>query len=37
MTKAPFAIAATAVGLVLAQPAFAQAEDQKLGTVHFDT
>jgi hypothetical protein len=37
MTKTPFAIAATAVGLVLAQPAFAQAEDQKLGTVHFDT
>jgi tetratricopeptide (TPR) repeat protein len=37
MTKASFAIAATAVGLVLAQPAFAQAEDQKLGTVHFQT
>jgi tetratricopeptide (TPR) repeat protein len=37
MTKASFAIAATAVGLVLAQPAFAQAEDQKLGTVHFAT
>jgi tetratricopeptide (TPR) repeat protein len=37
MTKASFAIAATAVGLVLAQPAFAQAEDQKLGSVHFAT
>jgi hypothetical protein len=36
MTKTPFAIAATAVGLALAQPAFAQ-EDQKLGTVHFET
>jgi hypothetical protein len=37
MTTASFAIAATAVGLVLAQPAFAQAEGQKLGTVHFET
>jgi tetratricopeptide (TPR) repeat protein len=35
MTKASFAIAATAVGLVLAQPAFAHEEGQKLGTVHF--
>src|SRR5436853_7581054 len=37
MSKAPFAIAATAIGLVLAQPAYAQAEDQKLGTVNFET
>jgi hypothetical protein len=37
MTKTPFAIAATAVGLVLAQPAFAHEEGQKFGTVRFDT
>jgi hypothetical protein len=32
-----FAIAATTAGLAIAQPAFAQLEDQKLGTVHFAT
>src|SRR5256714_945048 len=34
--KLPFAIAAAA-GLVLAQPAFGQTEDGKLGKVHFET
>ena len=37
MSKAPFAIAATAIGLVLAQPAYAETDEQKLGTVHFAT
>lgn len=37
MIKVSFAIAATTAGLALAQPALAQAEDQKLGTVHFAT
>ena len=38
MIKAPFAIAATAaVGLSFAQPALGQSDDEKLGTVHFET
>src|SRR5438477_9591045 len=36
--KTPFAIAATAaVGLSIAQPALGQSDDEKLGTVHFET
>src|SRR5437879_3483741 len=35
--KKPFAIAATAAGLVLAQTALAQTDDTKLGKVHFET
>src|SRR5438552_15486877 len=36
--KTSFAIAATAaVGLSIAQPALGQSNDEKLGTVHFDT
>ena len=38
MIKAPFAIAATAaVGLLFAPPALGQSDDEKLGTVHFET
>ena len=38
MIKKPFAIAAAAaVGLSLAQPALGQSDDEKLGTVHFET
>jgi hypothetical protein len=37
MINASFAIPATTAGLVLAQPALAQAEDQKPGNVHFAT
>ena len=38
MIKTPFAIAAAAaVGLSVAQPAFGQSDDEKLGTVHFET
>src|SRR6266481_5362703 len=38
MMKTPFAIAATAaVGLSFAQPALGQSDDEKLGTVHFET
>jgi hypothetical protein len=37
MVKTSFAIAATTAGLVLARPALAQTEDQKLGSVHFAT
>src|SRR6266567_6444703 len=38
MTKAPFAIAATAaVGLSFAQPALGQSNGNQLGTVHFET
>src|SRR6187200_769014 len=38
MIKPPFAIAAAAaVGLSLAQPALGQSDDEKLGTVHFET
>src|SRR6476659_11361602 len=38
MIKTPLAIAsAAAVGLSLAQPAFGQSDDEKLGTVHFET
>src|SRR5436190_21885653 len=38
MTKAPFAIAATAaVGLSFAQPALGQSDGNQLGTVHFET
>jgi hypothetical protein len=38
MIKAPFAIAAAAaVGLSFAQPALGQSDDEKLGTVHFET
>ncbi len=38
MAKVSFAIAAVAAaGLSVAQPAFAQSDDQKLGTVHFET
>ena len=38
MTNATFAIAAIVVsGVSLAQPAFGQPNDQKLGTVHFET
>jgi len=38
MIKTPFAIAATAVaGLWFAQPASAQSDDERLGTVHFET
>ena len=35
-TSFALAVAATA-GLTLAQPAFAQMDDSKLGTVHFET
>jgi len=36
--KTPFAIAATAaVGLSFAQPALGQSDEEKLGTVHFET
>ena len=36
--KTSFAIAATAaVGLSIAQPALGQSNDEKLGTVHFET
>jgi len=38
MIKTSFAIAAaTAAGFSFAQPAFGQADDEKLGTVHFET
>src|SRR6478609_4033292 len=38
MIKTPFAIAAAAaVGLSVAQPALGQSDDEKLGTVHFET
>src|SRR6266576_4981376 len=38
MTKAPFAIAATAaVGLSFAQPALGQSNGNQLGSVHFET
>lgn len=38
MTKAPFAIAATAaVGLSFAQPALGQSDGNQLGAVHFET
>src|SRR5919206_728692 len=38
MTKAPFAIAATAaVGLSFAQPALGQSDGNQLGSVHFET
>jgi tetratricopeptide (TPR) repeat protein len=38
MTNTSFAIAASVViGVSLAQPAFGQADDQKLGAVHFET
>src|SRR5437588_562818 len=36
MTRASIAIAAAAAGLVLAQPAFGQSDDTKLGQVHFE-
>src|SRR5258706_1756909 len=38
MMKTPFAIAATAaVGLSFAQPALGQSDEEKIGTVHFET
>src|SRR5947208_1883325 len=37
MTRASIAIAAAAAGLALAQPAFGQSDDSKLGKVHFET
>ena len=37
MIRTSFAIAATAAGLSLAQPAFGQADDKKLGKVNFET
>ena len=38
MIKTSFAIAALAVGgISLAQPAFGQSDDKRLGTVHFET
>jgi hypothetical protein len=38
MIRMPFAIAAAAaVGLSVAQPALGQSDDEKLGTVHFET